>query len=187
MKLQESIKLMKALADKSRLFIINALYEKPMYVEEISERLDLAASTVSFHLKKLVECGLVSSHKEQYYVVYNLDKAILDKPLKEMVIMDSGNNLEKKIQDDRFDEYRAKVIKTFFQYGKLKKMPTQRKKRLIVLEEMLKAFESDRKYTEKEVNIIIADFNDDFCTIRREMIDERMLDRDRYGKEYWKK
>ena len=32
-------------------------------------------------------------------------------------------------------------------------------------------------YTEREVNIILADFNDDFCTLRRDMISEGLLER----------
>lgn len=53
----------------------------------------------------------------------------------------------------------------------------QRKKEKIVLEEIAKAFELEKEYTEREVNIIIADFYDDFCTIRRDMISERILTR----------
>ncbi|WP_242946479.1 DUF2087 domain-containing protein [Butyrivibrio hungatei] len=34
-----------------------------------------------------------------------------------------------------------------------------------------------KKYTEKEVNLIIADFHDDFCTIRRDMVAEGILER----------
>ncbi len=34
-----------------------------------------------------------------------------------------------------------------------------------------------KKYTEKEVNLIIVDFNDDFCTIRRDMVAEGILER----------
>ena len=47
-----------------------------------------------------------------------------------------------------------------------------------------KAFELDRIYSEREVNIIIADFHDDFCTIRRDMVSERLLGRN--GMEYWR-
>ena len=50
---RDCIKLMKCLADKSRILIINNLMEEPMYVELLSQRLNLAASTISFHLKKL--------------------------------------------------------------------------------------------------------------------------------------
>ena len=47
------------------------------------------------------------------------------------------------------------------------------------LEEIAKAFETGRDYTEREVNIIIADYNDDFCTIRRDMISEGILTRNK--------
>ena len=76
---------------------------------------------------------------------------------------------EEKIRQ-REEQYRRKVIDSFFEYGKLKNIPAQRKKEKICLEEIAKSFEFGRDYTEKEVNLIIADFNDDFCTIRRDMI-----------------
>jgi len=66
----------------------------------------------------------------------------------------------------------------FGDYGKLKAIPTQRKKERIVLEVIAEAFEYDRIYTEREVNIIIADFHDDFCTIRRDMVSEKLLERE---------
>ncbi len=74
---------------------------------------------------------------------------------------------------------RKKVIDSFFEYGKLKSIPTQQKKQRIVLEEIAKAFDKDRSYTEREVNIIIADFNDDFCTIRKNMVSEGLFTRDK--------
>jgi len=75
------------------------------------------------------------------------------------------------------------VIASFFEYGKLKSIPTQRKKERIILEEIAKAFEPGRTYTEREVNIIIADFHDDFCTIRRDMIGEKIMARENGN--YW--
>lgn len=53
MEIAKSIEIMKALADSSRLQALNILMEKPQYVEELAHRLNLAVSTVSFHLKKL--------------------------------------------------------------------------------------------------------------------------------------
>lgn len=46
------------------------------------------------------------------------------------------------------------------------------------MEEIAKVFEPGRRYTEREVNLLIADFHDDFCTIRRDMIGEKLLARD---------
>lgn len=88
-----------------------------------------------------------------------------------------GGKSEQKLQEEREEKYRKKVLDSFFEYGKWKAIPVQRKKEKIVLEEIAKAFELEKEYTEREVNIIIADFYDDFCTIRRDMISERILTR----------
>jgi len=174
MKPEETIRLLKALADRSRLRIINALIERPQYVEELSERLELAASTVSFHLKKMEEAGLVYSVKEQYYMTYHLQTKLLDIPVIELVKFETENKHE---EVERMKQYRNKVMKAFFRYGKLTKIPVQRKKRRIILEEIAKKFKFGRQYAEKEVNLLIAEFHDDFCTLRREMICERIMDR----------
>jgi DNA-binding transcriptional ArsR family regulator len=63
MKTEQSLAIMKALADKSRLAIVNSLLERSQYVEEIAKRHGLAPSTVSFHLRKLEQAGLVHSRK----------------------------------------------------------------------------------------------------------------------------
>ncbi|MCK4259168.1 MAG: metalloregulator ArsR/SmtB family transcription factor [Halanaerobiales bacterium] len=171
----KSIKLFKALADRSRLLIINALMEKPLYVELLAERLQLSASTISFHLKKLEDVGFVYSEKEQYYVIYHLRKELLDKTLKELINVE---DIEKKVQEARVEQYRKKVLDAFLEYGKLKAIPVQRKKRRIILEEIAKKFEKGRVYSEKEVNLIITEFHDDFCTIRREMVGEKIFQRE---------
>lgn len=166
----ELIKIMKCLSDKSRLHILRSLVKEEMYVERLAERLDLSAPTVSFHLKKLEEIGAVKSHKEQYYTVYSLCPEILSFNIIECLDCHDGN-----IQDERDEAYRNKVLSSFMEYGKLKSIPTQLKKKNIILEEICKTFEFGRSYTEKEVNIIIADFHDDFCTIRRDMVGVGLL------------
>lgn len=171
---RDCIKIMKCLADKSRLLIINNLMEGPMYVELLSQRLNLAPSTISFHLKKLEEVKIVHSVKEQYYVVYYLNKDILSITLNDLINMKES---EMDVQAEREKEYRSNVINTFFEYGKLRSIPVQQKKRKIVLEKIAKNFELNKEYSEREVNIIIADFNDDFCTIRREMVGFNILQR----------
>ena len=177
----EAISLFKCLADKSRLQILKSLAMEDMYVERLAERLGISAPTVSFHLKKLADAGAVTSYKSQYYMMYSLNKDIFETSMLEIIREKSD---EAEIQAQRDAEYRKKVIDAFFEYGKLKSIPSQRKKERIVLEVIADAFEYDRIYTEREVNIIIADFFDDFCTIRRDMISESLLDRDTRG--YWR-
>lgn len=171
----DSIKLFKALADQSRLLIISALMEEPLYVEVLAERLQLSVSTISFHLKKLEDAGIVYSTREQYYVIYHLEQEIFDKTLREVLKVEEK---EKKVQEERVENYHNKVISTFIEYGKLKSIPVQRKKRRIILEQIAKSFEEGREYTEKEVNIALADYHEDFCTLRREMVAERIFERE---------
>lgn len=177
----EAICLFKCLSDKSRLQILKSLAIEDMYVERLAERLGITAPTVSFHLKKLAEAGAVTSYKSQYYMMYTLKKEVFQTSILEILQEKSD---EAELQAQRDEKYRQKVLDTFFEYGKLKAIPTQRKKERIVLEKIVQSFAYDRLYTEREVNLIIADFHDDFCTIRRDMISEHLLGRNASG--YWR-
>lgn len=162
-----AIEIFKCLSDNSRLKIINSLMIEPMYVELLAERLKLSTSTISFHLKKLLDANIVSCRKEQYYTVYSLNEEMLSMNLKELI---TDNRKEEEILNQREEKYREKVLNSFFKYDKLIEIPVQKKKRQIVLEKIVESFEKNREYTEKEVNLIIADFHDDFCTIRRDLV-----------------
>lgn len=177
----EAIRLFKCLADKSRLQILKSLAVEDMYVERLAERLGLTAPTISFHLKKLSDAGAVTAYKNQYYMMYSLNKKIFQTSMLD-ILQQESDEAQKQVQRDA--DYRQRVIDAFFEYGKLKSIPTQLKKKRIVLEVIAEAFELDRIYSEREVNIIIADFHDDFCTIRRDMVSEKLLGRN--GMEYWR-
>lgn len=177
----EAIKLFKCLSDKSRLQILKSLAIEDMYVERLAKRLGLTAPTISFHLKKLVDVGAVISYKNQYYTMYSLCKNIFLTTILDIIQEKSD---EAELQAQRDAQYRQNVINAFFEYGKLKVIPAQRKKKRIILEEIVKSFEFEKMYTEREVNLIIADYHDDFCTIRRDMISERLLGRDQ--NRYWR-
>lgn len=178
---QEALTLFKCLSDRSRLQILKSLAQEDMYVERLSERLGLSASTVSFHLKKLTEAGAVTSYKSQYYMMYSLQRAVFSTSILEFLLTRSD---EADAQSARDTAYRQRVIDSFFDHGKLKAIPSQRKKERIVLEVIAASFQFDRVYTEREVNLIIADYHDDFCTIRRDMIAEKLLARD--AGQYWR-
>ncbi|MCE5247227.1 ArsR family transcriptional regulator, partial [bacterium] len=49
--LERRAELFKALADPTRLQVVNALLERPHCAEELSGRLRRAPSTISFHLR----------------------------------------------------------------------------------------------------------------------------------------
>ena len=171
---ESALRLFKCLGDKTRLQILKSLAKEDMYVELLSERIGLTPATISFHLKKLEEAGAVFSRKEQYYTVYSLNRETFMTSMLEII---SEASAEEDEQQKREEAYRRKVVESFFEYGKLKSIPAQRKKERIVLEKIAEDFENGKSYQEKEINDIILKYNEDYCTIRRDMISERILER----------
>lgn len=161
--MKEKLELLKLLADETRLEILNILLKEDSYVEKIACELSLTPATICYHLKKLESAGIVNCSRSQFYIIYSLNREIFNKPLYELI--------KKDVQlIDSEEKYKKEVISHYFKYGKLTQIPTQLKKREIILCEIAKQFESERKYSEKEVNEIIHRFHEDHCTIRREMI-----------------
>ena len=176
---ENALKIFKSLSDTSRLRIIQSLTQGDMYTELLAERLGISPSTVSFHMKKLEDAGLVVSRKEQYYTVYSLNGDVLNESLFSVAASEPEQIDE---QQKRENEYRHKVIDSFFKYGKLISIPVQRKKKLICYEVIAERFVPGRVYKEKELNEIISSYHEDYCTIRRDMISEGILSRN--GDEY---
>lgn len=167
----KALQLFKGLADESRLEIIRLLQEKAWCVEDLAEELHLAVSTVSAHLKKLQQAGLVYPVKVQYYNVYHLKKEILEMKLQEIIPADDAS------RPDAVDTLRKKVLQVYFEDGKVKRLPTQNKKRWIVYLEIIRLFEAARSYSEKEINAVISSIYEDYCLVRRELVEEGVLER----------
>ena len=70
--------------------------------------------------------------------------------------------------------------------GRLRIYPSKRKDRLLVLAWLARHFEHDVEYTEKEVNARLNELHTfgDWALLRRELFDERFLDRDPDGTRY---
>lgn len=170
------VSIFKALADSSRLMILEILARKPLSVEEITVAVNLSQPTVSFHLKKLEEASIIKKEKKQYYTLFSLNESIFEKSLKNLVLEDNTINMN---PDERLEKFNEKTLKTFIKNGKIEKMPVQYKKKLIILNELSKLFSPDVVYSEKEVDTIIMQFADDYCTLRRMLIDENIMQREK--------
>ena len=172
---EQALKLFKGLADRSRLQILKSLLEEDMYVERLAERLELTPATVSFHLKKLMDAGAVSSRREQYYTMYSINKEVFQCRILDIL---GEKSSDAQRQQEREARYRQRVLDSFFEYGRLKSIPAQRKKERICLEEIAKELELGRPYPERELNQVLLRFHQDYCTLRRDMISEGILRRE---------
>ncbi len=166
-----ALQIFKALGDESRLRIVGMLTHGEAYVELIASRLGLTSATVSHHLKKLEEAGLVECHRTQFYMIYSLAENALSPTLAELI-----KGAEQPFDDDV--KYKTAVIETFMPFGKLTQLPSQNKKREVILRHILSQLKKKDAYTESEIDEHIKRFHDDYCCIRREMISFGLLSRE---------
>ncbi|MCL2189609.1 MAG: metalloregulator ArsR/SmtB family transcription factor [Defluviitaleaceae bacterium] len=174
MKNPNALALFKCLADASRLQILKSLCKEAMYVEQLAERLGLSSATISNHLKKLEEIGAVQSKRAQYYTMYALCGDVFAPRIIDLIRQEDAD----PSADAREAEYRQKILVTFIRDGKIERMPAQLKKKIILVEEIACVFEAGTPYSEKEMNLKIADFYDDFCMVRRFFVDYGLFTRE---------
>lgn len=182
--LDELLPFLKALAEPSRLKIIGLLASQPRSVEELAEALELRPSTVSHHLSALAQAGLVSARAQSYYNIYRLETGVLDTMARKLL---TPQTLAPKPPPLALDPYDRKVIANFtFPDGRIKAFPAQRKKFEVILRYVLREFEPGVRYSEKQVNEIIARYHEDTATLRRELVNYGWLAREGGGREYWR-
>jgi len=172
--LEARAELFKALGHPVRLLILNLLQMKPRHGEELATILNLKPATISHHLSKLTQVGLVKSEKDQYYQTYSILVEPLTRTISEVVHLPQPG-LQAEVEEDA---YRIKVLNTFFKRGRLIQIPTQVKKQRIILEKIVEEFEPDRVYPEREVNHILLDIHEDVATLRRSLISFRLMERE---------
>ena len=77
-----------------------------------------------------------------------------------------------------------KVLADFTEQGRLKGVPASERKRLVILRWFARKFEPGRRYSELEVNATIAEFINDFASIRRYLVDHGLMER--RSSVYWR-
>ena len=173
--LERLVAVFRALADPARLRIIGAIAERPRTGKELSEALGLTPPTISHHMAKLTGVGLVRMTPEGTRHTYSLDESALRE------VSRRAAGVETAAPDDGTDpeaRERAKVLRDFFAGPRLKQVPAQRKKRVIVLQHLLERFDPARSYPEKEVNALLREAHEDVATLRRELVDYGFMQRE---------
>lgn len=181
---EELVLFFKALADSNRLKIVGLLADKPYSGEELAALLDLKPSTVSHHLSKLFEAGLVQSRTESYYTVYQLDRKALEEKSRNIFSQEELSIVAAEVDVDAYD---SKVVRDFTKRdGHLKTIPAQQKKLEAILRHVVKSFDVGKRYSEKRVNEILSQYHQDTATLRRELVGFGLMKREGGGGEYWR-
>jgi hypothetical protein len=174
---RELAMLLKVIADESRLRILGLLAGGPLVGREIAAQLDLTPPTVSHHMRKLVNAGIVTATSDAQMQRYALNtELLLDMRRSPLGPPPQGTDAE---EQDTAAAYRAKVLRNFFDGERLKSIPAQRKQRVIILQKLLERFDPARTYPEREVNELLRPAHDDVASLRRELVDYGFMTRER--------
>jgi DNA-binding transcriptional ArsR family regulator len=181
---EELIPTFKALAERSRLRIVGLLAGGHwMAVEDLAAALALTPGTIVHHLRRLRAAGLVDSRPRPPYVEYSLRigrlaeiGGRLDKIERE--VRSAGEGELDATMPAWAGPKESRVLHAFFEGGRLLSIPSQHAKRLVVLRQLAEtAFEADRDYPEKEINMILALRHPDVASLRRYLVDEHFMTR----------
>lgn len=97
----------------------------------------------------------------------------------------------KAADDERFAITRAefaRIVHANFPDGpdgRLARFPRKEKHKIAVMIHVLRRFDASRRYTQTEVNEVLAGVTDDHTTLCRFMVDYGFLGRTRDGADYW--
>lgn len=155
------------------------LFAEGLSDKDIANRLELSVSTIRNHRFKFRE-------KEAQAKVFLAMMELMDTP-NDFIPVHRGA----RMVDDRYaitQEEKDKIIKTYFnEAGRVDQFPSKEKRKIIILQEVIKKFDRSRNYQEQEVNTILQTIFDDHVTVRRYLIEYGFMDRSKDGQSYWVK
>ncbi|MCM3749209.1 metalloregulator ArsR/SmtB family transcription factor [Paenibacillus pasadenensis] len=196
MQLEKVIAYHKALADPTRIRLLILLAEGELNGLTLAERLSLTPATITHHAAKLREADLINERREKNTIYFSLNEPFLRdgaSAAAELIFRRNGQtgedkqdmNAEQRELENRQNaeaehKYRSSVLRNFFdKEGRLKSIPAQHKKKLVVLEHLAEKLEPGRHYPEKEINAFLQQFHPDYATLRREFIMHQYLFREK--------
>ena len=175
------VEFLKVLAHETRLRLLGLLAAQERSVGELAEILSLKEPTISHHLARLSEIGLVAMRAEGTAHLYRLQPEALRELSRELF---SPEQVISFSPESQVDAWEGKVLRTYLVEGRLTKVPDVRKKRDVVLRWLVTRFEEGRRYSEPEVNELIGRIHPDFATLRRELVGAKLMER--HEGVYWR-
>ena len=178
--IESILPLFKLLADETRLRIIGLVADAEQNVGALARHLQLTEATISHHLSKLLGADLITLRTEGTTHYYRLNPEGL-RAINKSLLSPAKLARAPAVGDKEPSE--ARVLKSFVVDGRLVKIPESHAKREVVLRWILDQLE-DKRYREREISELLKRFHEDYATLRRELINHRMMKRE--GGIYWK-
>lgn len=161
------VTLFKGLADPTRLRMVAAMVDRARCGQDLASEIGVAPATISHHLKVLGKAGLLVETRQPPYVFYKVDLEAVQRAVRAVA---TPKRVRELTTAPPVDDDTQKVLRTFFDGPRLRALPVQRRKKELVLEEVLRRIPRRREYPEVDLNAFIEVVFDDYCTVRREWI-----------------
>lgn len=162
------------LADPVRLKVVAALALGAGTIEEVADAAGLGLKEVALAARRLARAGLV--HRDGHALVLHAERF----GAAARAAAEAAPPPEPLSDDPAADA----VLSSFVRDGRLVSIPSQRSKRLVVLDHLVRVFEPGVRYPEREVNALLAAWHPDVAALRRYLVDEGFLTRE--AGVYWR-
>lgn len=154
------------LGDQDRLRVVSAIALGARTIDDVAKTCELDPQDVRRVLPRLIAAGVVADGGGLRVETAPFRKAGRERPARQREL--SGATPEQ-----------ARVLRNFVEDGRLKSIPVRAAQRRVVLEYLATQFDADAEYTEPQVNEVLQRFHEDYASLRRYLVDERLLARDR--------
>lgn len=180
------VNFIKALSSPEHLQIIGTLSKGPMTAAQVAEATGLPLRVAFNHLEFLEHMHVVlgQANIKKQEATYKLDAVFLEGLARQQF---EGKRPEVAPPKEANQETRRAQKKFLNPDGTIRQIPNRRTAAFgVILNYVMNSFESDRTYTEKEINGILKRFHEDVSGLRRDLVDAGMLARERDGSRYWR-
>ncbi len=177
------------LADETRLRILELfVHYNELSAQDIMQHLAISQSSVSRHLKQLVNVGYLFEQREGANKLYTFSFFAFDSTIRALEQFKAGATFESDT-DAALANYPRELKRFLDTQGRLSAWPPAKERdKVLLLDYLIENFEVGQTYSEKEVNEILQHhlaFND-YAGIRRALQEYRFMRRDRDGSRYWR-
>ncbi len=172
----------KALVDHERLQIAGLLARAPRSADQLAALTELKPRPLARHLEKLMEAGLVRSELGANGTRYALDLEAARALAARLAPRSAAPELDVDVADDD----RQVLTNYLLADGAIKEIPSQDKKLLAILRHVSRHIAPGTRYTEKQINELLARFHTDVAALRRYLVDLQFVRRTATGSEYWR-
>lgn len=173
------VEFFRAVADRDRLRILGLLAGSNHSVRELAAETGLRPVSVSHHLAALAAVGLVNGPAADGY---SFSEGGLSEWAREVIPATRRSGVAEAMEGE---EWERKVLQDYLDGDdRLKLIPAQHRKRMVILRWLADHFMPGVGYPEKQVNEILSRYHQDRASLRRSLVDEDLMQRDRGT--YWR-